>query len=1083
MNGKQYINDIEELVEITLKPYERIQLLRRILDKLFKDLTNKYDIAISTLQPRMAFYFQQENIDKQIIEILNELRIFCNKVVHNEITDPTENNEKYCVKILSEFISNIGNVEISENIKKFYINEKSYKPLLIRKTKKYEEVSEIHGIIKYLNKTIKQDRFGKDFIDISVENDDFGVISIRLTKTDSDDIITELANTAWEYAEIIITDVIFEKGNGYYYSTPKTLVILEPSFIIDVKQIAECNEFIGAGKWDIDPGSYQRKKFEEPKLNESITKGYLLGSILDEIASNTPFNFPDKADEFFKTSAISTIALIKEKGNEVTDKIKIETQPQEANIRNSIKKFNNHKASIEPTFLSVKYGIQGRIDALYENNSNINDKTVVELKSGNYRYSNPQHQTQTALYDLLLKSTYPSRFGNSFILYSQKPNDSLTLVNADEATVTRIQRKAMLIRNKIVSDEFKIAKGEMNPINEAIDTIELKPIERMYFDGYCQFICNELKAAKEKHRTTLLSNGDNNSGSKYLSNLAISSISDNFEIKLNINPDNKLLFDLPDFKENDFIMLFPVEANGTTNPLKHQILKSTIKEIDDDQIIISLVNKQLSKEYLQQYKRWAICQDLRESTIKRLYQQVYSLITASEEKKQLILTLEKEPTFSEVNYTDNKRLSKLQNEIVKKAVSSDNYFIIQGPPGTGKTKYILTGIVDFLHKIEKVIVIAYTNQAVSEICSVLYETKVNFIQLGGQSNKPFTLNKISTELPLPELLDKIKNTNVIVSTQHTFFSCIELINAIQYKTIIVDEASQLLEPQLVGIITKFERFILIGDEKQLPAITLQEDVDENIKEELKSISLLKFSESLFYRLIINAKLKKWNCYSILKEQGRMHIDIAEFPNQQYYQNQLQTMSDHQKVKEKIFSIDSPNYIERCLALKRVLFIPSDRDKISYKNDFEQKIINEFLKVIIQVCKTKNIQIVSKSNNINELSIGIITPFRKQITNIKRSIPKILQDVILVDSIEKFQGSERDIIFYSTAINNRRQIEKIQSLVNIDNIIVDRKLNVALTRAKKHLIITGTKSILEKDEQYKNLIRHIETKGGLIQINF
>jgi DNA replication ATP-dependent helicase Dna2 len=324
---------------------------------------------------------------------------------------------------------------------------------------------------------------------------------------------------------------------------------------------------------------------------------------------------------------------------------------------------------------------------------------------------------------------------------------------------------------------------------------------------------------------------------------------------------------------------------------------------------------------------------------------------------------------------------------------------------------------------------------------------------------------------------------VIVSTQHTMFSNLDLINCIQFRTIIVDEASQLLEPQIVGLLTKFERFILIGDEKQLPAITLQEDLQENSEKELRSISLFRFTESLFFRLILNAKMKRWDCFAVLKEQGRMHTDIAAFPNQQYYQNQLQTISNDQRNKEQIFTLDSTSHIERCLALKRVLFISSDRDKDSFKNDFEQKLISEFLKVIIQICKAKNIQITSKSKTERELSIGIITPFRKQITNIKRIVPQDLKDAILVDSIEKFQGSEKDIIFYSAAINNRRHIEKLQSLVKIDEIEVDRKLNVALTRAKKHLIITGTKIILEKDEHYKNLIEFIDEKGGLIQLTF
>lgn len=1083
MNGKQFINDIEDLVEAKLKPVERIQSARRILDKLFRDLTKKYPVVMTTLQPRMAYYCQQENIDKPTTDLLNELRVFSNKVVHNEISEPTENNAMYCVKILAEFVSVTFKTELTEEIIKFYQDEKNFSPLLKRKTRKYEEISELHGFIKRFSKQIGKDKFGKDFIDMFIESDDLGEISIRLTKEDDEDIITETMNTAWEYAEIIITDVLYQAEFGHYYSTRKTLLVLEPNFIIDVKQISECHEFIGASKWDTDPSTYQRKKFDEPIINESITKGYLLGSILDEIASNTQFNFTDKADEFFKSTAVSTFALRKEKGNDVTDKMKIETQPQEKNIRDAVSQFNNHKASIEPTFLSIKYGIQGRIDALYENKSNANDKTVIELKSGNYRFSNPQHKTQTALYDLLLKSTYPNRTGNSFILYSQKPKDALTLVNADEATVGRIQRKAMLIRNKIVSDEFKVSKGEMTPIYEAKELPELSKVEKLYFDGFCKFICNELTTAKEKHKNTLLSSGENNSSSKYLSNLAITSISDDFQIKLNINPNNELQFDLPDFKENDFVMIFPVEADGTTNPLNHQILKGTIREIDDEHIVISLVNKQLSKDYFSQYKRWAICQDLRESTIKRMYQQVFTLINSTADKKQLILSLEKQPTFSETDFTSSGRLSELQNKIVKQAVSANEYFVIQGPPGTGKTKYILTEIVNNLHKKEKVVVIAYTNQAVTEICNELHELQIDFLQLGGKGDKPYLLSKFSAELPLNELMQKIENTNVIVATQHTLFSNLDLINAIPYRTLIVDEASQLLEPQIVGLLTKFERFILIGDEKQLPAISLQEEIEEAKEEELKSISLVRFSESLFYRLLLNAKKKSWNCFSTLKEQGRMHIDIADFPNTQYYQNQLQTISKEQSSKEQNFDSNSQNHIEKCLAFRRVLFIPSERDKESFKNDSEQKLISEFLKVIIQVCKAKNIQIVSKSKTEKELSIGVITPFRKQITNIKRIIPQQFRDVILVDSIEKFQGSERDIIFYSAAVNNRRQIEKLQSLVKIDETEVDRKLNVALTRAKKHLIITGTKNILEKDEHYKNLIKFIEAKGGLVQLSF
>ena len=163
MNGKQFINDIEDLVEVKLKPVERIQSVRRILDKLFRDLTKKYPVVMTTLQPRMAYYCQQERIDKATTELLNELRIFSNKVVHNEISDPTENNEKLCVKILSEFVSTAFKTELTEEIKKFYQDEKNFSPLLRRKARKYEEISELHGFIKRFSKQIVKDRFFREF--------------------------------------------------------------------------------------------------------------------------------------------------------------------------------------------------------------------------------------------------------------------------------------------------------------------------------------------------------------------------------------------------------------------------------------------------------------------------------------------------------------------------------------------------------------------------------------------------------------------------------------------------------------------------------------------------------------------------------------------------------------------------------------------------------------------------------------------------------------------------------------------------------------------------------------------------------
>ena len=111
------------------------------------------------------------------------------------------------------------------------------------------------------------------------------------------------------------------------------------------------------------------------------------------------------------------------------------------------------------------------------------------------------------------------------------------------------------------------------------------------------------------------------------------------------------------------------------------------------------------------------------------------------------------------------------------------------------------------------------------------------------------------------------------------------------------------------------------------------------------------------------------------------------------------------------------------------------------------------------------------------TLGIITPYRSQIALIKKEIESLgipALNRILVDTVERFQGSERDVIIYSFCVNYPYQLKFLSNLTEEEGVLIDRKLNVALTRARKQMFITGVSELLERNPLYKSLLKLIES---------
>jgi len=318
----------------------------------------------------------------------------------------------------------------------------------------------------------------------------------------------------------------------------------------------------------------------------------------------------------------------------------------------------------------------------------------------------------------------------------------------------------------------------------------------------------------------------------------------------------------------------------------------------------------------------------------------------------------------------------------------------------------------------------------------------------------------------------IKKTRIFCCTTSFAVNNQELFKIKKFDLTIIDEASQIVEAQLTGLLTYFDKFILIGDERQLPAISRQNEVFTNVESELlNQIEMTTLSDSLFARLLKVCKKHQWNnLFGMLTHQARMHQTIQDFPSINFYSNKLNILDDiRQNDNTSIFDSNSQISLEKALSVSGSIFINSTPEHKSKVNKSEVALIERIIQIISSKYSKQEI----------EEKVGIISTFRKQVSEIKK---RISDYNIRIDTVERFQGSERDIVIISLAVNHVFEINSIISPALIDGVIVDRKLNVSLTRAKTNIIIIGVASVLSTNQIYNNLINHHKTNHTYFNID-
>lgn len=903
-------------------------------------------------------------------------------------------------------------------------------------------------------------------------------------------------------------------------------IILEPDFLVDVSTISSCFE-----SYAESPLVSLLKRLEPQSSSEAILMGNMAGELLDRLLHEADAQdlseqtlkkiYLESVQNFFRNNAVGIMTVLP--GRE----FHTNSWQQMLNIRNALVnvlpgqlcRYDSDNIIVEPTFFSEMLGLLGRMDMLQADM-----RVLVEQKAGKAAfvpgatdYTTPthkeQHYVQMLLYMAIIRYNYRHIYDennqelHAFLLYSKYSHPLVGLGFAP-----KLLFRAIKVRNQYVAQEEIFSKGGADILMSlnADDINEKKvcgkfwaqfqrprieymlanlqgasELEKAYFLRFYRFVSLEHRLSKLGSQTK------ENSGfaSAWLSTLDEKEQCGNIMLNLTMQkPDVSEMFNIDSvvlqyagecgsFRQGDIVVLYSYAKETKPDLRKTMVYRATVQEITPTTMVLRLRNPQKDASVFFHHTDmlWCIEHDFMESSYSGLYRGLYSFMCAPQERKDLVLMQRFPKTDTAMSIKgEYGSFTPLQQRIKE----ARELFLIIGPPGTGKTSFGMLNTLqeELLEKDSKVLIVSYTNRSVDEICDKLYP-EIDFIRIGGLSGRADEYSEnylgdiVTRCTSVTTLKERFSQTRVIVGTTSSVTAHLPLIQMQRFSLCIVDEASQILEPHLLPLLSLccsdglpcITKFVMIGDHKQLPAVVQQRTRDSKVREPLlNAIGLEDCRNSLFERLLSRYRNNPAVCY-MLTRQGRMHRDIAHFPNIAFYGGMLHEVPlDHQ-------ISSSPT--------SRIRFV----DVVPYPDSLSDKVnLAE-----AQVIASELIRIWSESKNAFKPmeTVGVIVPYRNQISAIRSVLAEMLGAPehpllqISIDTVERYQGSQRKYIIFGFTVQKHYQLRFLtETTFEEDGQVIDRKLNVAMTRAQEYLILVGNSALLSNVHLYSRLLRYIDSES-------
>jgi DNA replication ATP-dependent helicase Dna2 len=405
-----------------------------------------------------------------------------------------------------------------------------------------------------------------------------------------------------------------------------------------------------------------------------------------------------------------------------------------------------------------------------------------------------------------------------------------------------------------------------------------------------------------------------------------------------------------------------------------------------------------------------------------------ALLQQPEEQKDALFG-RREPAFDPPGETfiDN---NAAQDEAVRKAVGAGEFALIHGPPGTGKTYTLARLVRALVNRGDRVLLSAFTNRAVDNAVEALEaQGCTDIVRVGTESGVREDMQgyRLQTSGDPEACARELREAGVVAATTASCGS--RVMREQSFDAAVVDEAGQLTEPGTLAATTLADRFVLVGDHHQLPPVVQAEG---NAADEEYALS-----ESLFARL----SREQPAASVLLDRQYRMAQRIQAFPSREFYDGRLRPATgavagQHVRDLPGVDADALPAHLR-----DRVTFLDPDGRAQGNTNPAEAAAVADVVEAYLDA-------------GVDPEDIGVIAPYRAQVAEIGQRVD------VTVDTVDRFQGSSEEVIVVSFVATGDLEGPIFEDY---------RRVNVALTRAKKALVLVGDADALGTDDTYARMV--------------
>ncbi|PSQ02832.1 AAA family ATPase [Halobacteriales archaeon QS_5_70_17] len=414
-----------------------------------------------------------------------------------------------------------------------------------------------------------------------------------------------------------------------------------------------------------------------------------------------------------------------------------------------------------------------------------------------------------------------------------------------------------------------------------------------------------------------------------------------------------------------------------------------------------------------------------ELSVDRMLTALHDAVLKGDDDRKDVLFGRSEPEFRSHDGETFIGNNAAQDRAVRLAVTAEDCALVQGPPGTGKTYTLARTVRALVERGDRVLLSAFTNRAVDNALAALREQGFeDFVRVGTESGVAEDLSEYRLERrgDPGDRRRELAEAPVVAATTASCGS--RVMRESEFDVAVVDEAGQLTEPATLAAINLADRFVLVGDHQQLPPVVRAEN---------------DLRESLFERLVERYP----DAAVLLDRQYRMGQRIQYFASEEFYGGRLRPATGEVAARGLA---DLPGVDPGALPAELrdpVTFVDPGGRQVGNTNRAEADRVAEVVASYLEA-------------GLRPDDVGVIAPFRAQVAEIGKRVP----ECVTVDTVDRFQGAAEEVIVLSLVATG-----DLGGPIFEDH----RRINVALTRAKRALCLVGDTEALSGDPFYARML--------------